>query len=56
MMLAPSIGAQPAFYNVDGSNVHIDATGEIFNQGVPRVSVVVLKDPLIKEAVNITYP
>lgn len=55
MILAPPVGAQLAYYTVDNTNVFISASG-IDMTGIPRVSVVVLKDPLAKQVINVSYP
>lgn len=56
MLLAPPVQGQIAYFTVDSTNVYITADGSVSNLGVPRVSIVVLKDPLIKEVVSIGYP
>lgn len=56
MLLAPPIGINDATYEVDSSNVYITAFGDVFNGGIPRVSVVVLKDPIAKETINVSFP
>lgn len=55
LIVPPPIGASLFSYTVDSTNVYVTADGS-FNQAVPRASVVVLKDPLTKEIINVSFP
>ena len=54
-IIAPPIGAAGYYYTVNATSVYITADPFYFS-APPRVSVVVLKDPLAKTTVNVSYP
>lgn len=52
----PSVGVDIVSYSVTSSSVTVFADGAIFTSGIPEYSVVVLKQPFIKQAVNVSFP
>lgn len=55
-IVEPPVGAASKYYTVDPVNVYITADATAFTGAVPRVSVVVLKDPFIRDTVNVVFP
>lgn len=54
-IIPPSVGAAGGYYTVSSSSVYVTLDSTLFT-GSPIASVVVLKDPLQKEDINISYP
>ncbi len=54
-IVPPPTGVAGIYFTVSATSVYVTADSFSFSSA-PTVSVVVLKDPLAKEAVNITYP
>lgn len=54
-VIPPPVGVSLAYYTVDSTNVSIYGNG-IDMTGIPRISVVVLKDPLQKQNIDVSYP
>lgn len=52
----PQVGASNYYYTANSTTISVTALGDVFNLAAPECSVVILKDPLIKEIVNVTYP
>jgi hypothetical protein len=55
IFIPPPVGVQDALYTANSSTIDIVAFGDVFT-AQPRVSVVILKDPFLKEQVNVSFP
>jgi hypothetical protein len=55
-IVPPPVGAAGYYYEVSGSSVYVTADTALFTGNAPKISAVILKDPLTKEIINVSYP
>lgn len=55
MIIPPPVGVSLANYTVDAVNVTVSADN-VDMTGTPQISIVILKDPLAKQTINVSYP